>query len=93
MTDTALAGSLPALFSAHGIPVNKPEDVGKVIVDVTQSRGLNGKNFYVEGGRAWEVEDNIDRLEPQWLGEQCSKDLAKMGKILGDVSCSLTKHQ
>ena len=85
MTDTALAGSLPALFSAHDMAVNKAEDVGKVIVDVTQSKGLNGKNFYVEGGRAWEVEDNIDRLEPQWLGEQCSKDLARIGKLLGDV--------
>ena len=85
MTDTALTGSLSALFSAHDIPVNQPEDVGKVIMDVTQSRGFNGKTFYVEGGRAWEVEDNIDRLEPQWLGEQCSKDLARSVKLLGDV--------
>ena len=55
-------------------------------MNVTQSEGLNGKAFYVEGGRAWEVEDGINRLEPEWLGEEQSKSLAKGQATLGNVS-------
>jgi hypothetical protein len=50
---------------------------------------MNGKGIYVEGGRGWEIEDNINRLEPQWLGEEPSKSLAKGQQLLGIVSVYL----
>ena len=86
MTDTALAAGIEEEWKAAKLPVNQPVDVGKVIVDVTRSEGLNGKAFYIEGGRAWEIEDNIERLEPQWMGEEPSRSLAKGQEVLGRVS-------
>lgn len=46
---------------------------------------LNGTSMYVEGGRAWEIEANLDRLEPQWLGEVPAKTLAQGQKVLKDA--------
>jgi hypothetical protein len=46
--------------------------------------GINGKSMYVEGRRAWEIEKNLDRLEPQWLGKEPSRTLAKGQEALGD---------
>ena len=86
MTDTAVAAGISESWHKAKLPVNHPVDVGKVIVDVTASEGLHGKAMYVEGGRAWEVEDNINRLEPEWLGEEQSKSLAKGQEVLGNVS-------
>jgi hypothetical protein len=39
--------------------------------------------MYVEGGRAWEIEKNLDRLEPQWLGEEPARSLARGQAVLG----------
>ena len=66
--------------------VHSAEDVGKTIIDTTRLEGLNGKTFYVEGGLSWEIEENLDRLEPQWLGEECSKDIEKITQLLQGVT-------
>lgn len=88
MTATQLASGVEQMWRKAELPLNQPVDVAKVNMNVTQSAGLHGKAFYVEGGRAWEIEDNINRLEPQWLGEEPSKSLAKGQATLGNVSLS-----
>ena len=67
-----------------GLPANTPLDVAKVMAGVLCKEELNGKSMYVEGGRAWEIEENLDRLEPQWLGEEPSQSLARGQAVLGD---------
>ncbi|KGO74191.1 hypothetical protein PITC_084380 [Penicillium italicum] len=42
--------------------------------------------MFIEGGRAWEIELNIDRLETEWLGEVPSKVLAWGQELLDDGS-------
>ena len=86
MTATAIVAGIEESWYEAKLPVNQPADIGKVCVDATRSEGLNGKAFYVEGGRAWEIEDNLNRLEPQWLGEEQSQSLAKGQELLGNVS-------
>lgn len=66
-----------------GLPLNTPLDVAKVTAGLLVDSSLNGKAMYVEGGRAWEIEGNLDRLEPQWLGEEPSRSLAKGQAVLG----------
>ena len=85
MTATQLAAGIEDAWYAAKLPANQPVDVAKVLLDVTRSKDVHGKAFYVEGGRAWEVEDNINRLEPQWLGEKQSEDLARGQETLGNV--------
>lgn len=38
---------------------------------------MNSSAIYVEGNRGWDVEGNLDRLSPQWSGEQQTKDYFK----------------
>lgn len=66
-----------------GLPVNRPLDVAKVMARVLGDKELNGKSMFVEGGRAWEIEANIDRLQPQWLGEENSRTLLRGQQVLG----------
>ncbi|MCJ1322575.1 hypothetical protein MMC15_007924, partial [Xylographa vitiligo] len=84
MTATAIVAGIEAEWYAANLPVNQPAHIATVIVDVARSAGLNGKAMYVEGGRAWEVEDNLARLEPQWMGEEPSRTLALGQELLGN---------
>ena len=88
MTATAIVAGIEEEWYKEKLPVNQPAHIAKVILDVTRSEGLNGKAMYIEGGRAWEIEDNINRLEPQWMGEEPSRSLAKGQELLGNVSIS-----
>ena len=84
MTDTALCSGIEKDWKRANLPVNTPLDVGRIMAGVVCQAGLNGKAMYVEGGRGWEIEDNIDRLEPQWLGVEQSETLKKGQQVLGD---------
>ncbi|KAL2841136.1 hypothetical protein BJY01DRAFT_257141 [Aspergillus pseudoustus] len=83
MTQTAMVKGVQDAWHKAGLPVNSPLDVGKVIAAVLGDEGLNGAAMYVEGGRAWEIERNLDRLEGQWLGEEASRSLARGQEVLG----------
>ncbi|MCJ1390613.1 hypothetical protein MMC18_003474 [Xylographa bjoerkii] len=84
MTATAIVAGIEEEWYKAKLPVNQPVHVAKVIMDVTRSEGLNGKAMYIEGGRAWEIEDNLNRLEPHWMGEEPSRSLAKGQELLGN---------
>ena len=85
MVPTAMTAGIESSWRAAGLPINETADVAKVIAGVACDREKNGNAYYVEGGRAWEIEENIDRLEPQWLGEEQSKSLARGQELLGAV--------
>ncbi|KIV93043.1 hypothetical protein PV10_04288 [Exophiala mesophila] len=69
-----------------GLPVNQPGDIAQIIAGLTAIAGLNGKAIYAEGGRGWEIEDNLNRLQPQWLGEEPSASLEEGQKALMEWS-------
>lgn len=54
--------------------------------------GLNGGALFVEGGRAWEVEQGIDRTQPQWMGEELSKEFLRGQEVLGSGDKWSKKH-
>lgn len=83
MTTTVMVKGIQDGWFKAGLPVNRPVDVAKVMANVLVDKELNGKSMYVEGGRAWEIEANIDRLEPQWLGEESSRSLQRGQQVLG----------
>lgn len=83
MTDTVLTKGIRDAWVNAGMPVNVPMDVARIIVGLMVDSQLNGTSMYVEGGRGWEIEANLDRLEPQWLGEEPSRSLAMGQKVLG----------
>ncbi|KAI9376158.1 hypothetical protein BJX61DRAFT_491614 [Aspergillus egyptiacus] len=83
MTTTAMVRGIQDGWFQAGLPVNTPMDVAKVTAAVLGDEGLNGRSMYVEGGRAWEIEENLDRLEPEWLGAEPSRSLARGQEVLG----------
>jgi NAD(P)-dependent dehydrogenase (short-subunit alcohol dehydrogenase family) len=83
MTTTAMVKGVQEAWMKAKLPCNTPADVARIIAGVLADSSLNGKSMYVEGGRGWEIEANIDRLEPQWLGEEPSRSLAQGQAVLG----------
>lgn len=81
-----MAGGTQNAWINADLPLNSPMDVAIVTAGLLVDPQLNGKSMFVEGGRAWEIEANIDRLEPQWLGEEPSRSLAKGQAVLADGS-------
>ncbi|KAF7595217.1 hypothetical protein BBP40_006962 [Aspergillus hancockii] len=82
---TSLTKKVQERWAKEGLPVSTPQEVALVSAGVLADDSLNGTSMYVEGGRAWEIEANIDRLEPEWLGEEPSKTLALGQKVLKDA--------
>jgi hypothetical protein len=83
MVPTAMTAGIESLWRAADLPINETVDVAKIIAGVACDPEMNGKAIYVEGGRGWEIEDNINRLESQWLGEEQAVSLARGQEVLG----------
>ncbi|KAF2662796.1 NAD(P)-binding protein [Lophiostoma macrostomum CBS 122681] len=90
MTKTRLVKGIEQGWHDLGLPENEPEDVARsIVLCATANRGTDekihpgakmpfaGKILWISGGQAYEIEDAIQALEPQWLGEENSKTLAK----------------
>jgi hypothetical protein len=88
-------------WAALNLPANAPEDIAKsIILCATANRGQEnekhegaampfaGKIVWVSGGESYEIEDRIQGLEPQWLGEENSRVLRAGQDFLMDEGTS-----
>ncbi|KAI4722149.1 putative 3-hydroxyacyl-CoA dehydrogenase [Aureobasidium sp. EXF-10727] len=82
MTETRMVSGIDADWKAAGLPRNKAIDVANVIAGVMVAE-VNGEALYVEGGRAWGIEEGIERTQPLWMGEKQSADFQKGQEVLG----------
>lgn len=89
-TETGMVKGIEAGWRSLNLPENAPEDVGKaILLCATAERGKErhkgtqnmrpfaGKIVWVSGGEAYEIEDNLQSLEPKWLGEENSRVLRR----------------
>ncbi|KPI41537.1 Tropinone -like 1 [Cyphellophora attinorum] len=101
MTKTRMVLGIEVGWRKLGLPENEAIDVARAMVicasanrgPAGQSHGgavspFTGKILHIAGGEAYEIEDNIQRLEPQWLGESNSAVLAKGQAFLADPHTS-----
>lgn len=84
VTQTDRIKKIEQQWTQASLPTNTPREVSTVATGMLVDPSLNGKSMFVEGGRAWEIEENIERLEAQWLGEAPSKALAAGQELLDD---------
>jgi NAD(P)-dependent dehydrogenase (short-subunit alcohol dehydrogenase family) len=84
MTDTVMVDGIRDMWVREGLPVNQPEDVARIIVEVAADGVSNGKGVFVEGGRGWDIEEGINATEELWLGRDVSRTLARGQEVLGD---------
>ncbi|KIW67668.1 hypothetical protein PV04_06900 [Phialophora macrospora] len=82
-TDTQLLAGVREEWVKNNMPMNQPADVAKYIIQVTASPTTHGKALFVTGGNAVDIEEGINRTEPQWLGEKNSRELNAGQVILG----------
>lgn len=83
MTETRMVSGIEESWKEAGLPRNRAIDVARVIAGVMVAESLNGEALYVEGGRAWGIEEGIERTQPQWMGEKQSRDFQKGQEVLG----------
>jgi len=81
--DTIMTAGIREKWKEHKLPMNDPAGVASLIIGVASEKGINGKTIYVEGNRGWEIEENIERLEPQVLGEEQSRELNRGQELMG----------
>ncbi|UPL03005.1 hypothetical protein LCI18_013939 [Fusarium solani-melongenae] len=87
-TRTILTKAIAAAWEELGLPINEPEDVAtSMLICATAGRSdgathngaampFHGKILLVTGGTSYEIEDALQSLEPQWLGENNSRVIA-----------------
>lgn len=79
-TPLAVIHALPAWESA-GLPVNESVDIANVILDLGSNGTSNAKILYVEGCKAWDVEEPLQELLPHWIGEDAVSSLKKFAAL------------
>ncbi|EXJ82000.1 hypothetical protein A1O1_08068 [Capronia coronata CBS 617.96] len=82
-TDTQIFSGVHQAWVDNNLPLNKPSDVAKYIIQVGADPRTHGKALFVAGGEAVDIEEGLNRLEPQWLGEKNSRALSEGQAILG----------
>ncbi|KAK4184372.1 hypothetical protein QBC35DRAFT_441555 [Podospora australis] len=82
-TDTQLLSGVKESWEKQSMPMNTPVDVAKMILQCAADGELNGKAVFVAGGRGFDTEEGIDRMLPQWMGEENANVFLKGQAILG----------
>lgn len=89
MTKTRMVRGIEQGWYEKNLPTNEPADVARAIVlCATANRGTTtshpgaklpfaGKILWIGGGKAYEIEDRLQELEPEWLGRENSAVLAR----------------
>ncbi|KAJ5573347.1 hypothetical protein N7450_010331 [Penicillium hetheringtonii] len=95
VTDTPMTAHLVPLFKASNGKAHwqSPESVADVIAGVLVGGShegkeqvlLAGKSLYVEGGKAFEVEDGLQRERKLWLGEEPEKLLMENKSFIRSI--------
>ncbi|KAH8676556.1 hypothetical protein BGZ60DRAFT_562212 [Tricladium varicosporioides] len=106
MTKTQMVKGIEQGWEALKLPTNQPEDVARSIIICSTANRIPdnkiykgasmpfaGKILFVAGGESYEIEDALQRLEPQWLGGENSRILERGQAYLmsADTSWDSTK--
>lgn len=85
-TDTEMLDGVRDLWVQNALPMNTPDDVARLVLQCAGDETLHGKAVYVADGKGFDIEEGINRLEPEWMGQNQASDLARGQEIVGTVS-------
>ncbi|KAK7425137.1 hypothetical protein QQX98_000051 [Neonectria punicea] len=85
-TDTPMFSNLRDAWVQENLPLNTPDEVAGIVAQCAADESIHGKAVYVAGGKGFDIEEGIDRLEAQWMGEKQARDLANGQAFLGTGS-------
>ncbi|EXJ87109.1 hypothetical protein A1O3_04067 [Capronia epimyces CBS 606.96] len=87
--DTVMGSSVHDLWESHGLPVNTAEAVAEHVLTLASLPEdpyvgpVSGLAIYVEGGKGWEIEEDLDKTDHLWMGEEMSRNFSKIQEALG----------
>lgn len=87
--DNPMGSSVHKLWVDNGLPVNEVYEVAEHVMTLTavprkmDGAAATGLAIYVEGGLGWDVEEDLDKTDHIWMGEEMSRNFAKIQEALG----------
>lgn len=74
-----------ALYESLNIPCNEPKDVADTMLHAMSSDRTE-EALYVSGTKTFELEERLERVRPEWLGQHVYDELMAGQIALGGVS-------
>lgn len=90
MTKTRMATPILDLWDKYGVRGNEPHEIAEHVLTLTSvphspyGAGMTGLAVFVEAGKGWEIEHDLDRFSPSWMGEEMAKNALKIEQALGN---------
>lgn len=89
LINTGMSSRVQHIWDERGLPVNNAEQVAQYALTMAAGKqnpdktDVTGLAVYVEGGKGWEFEQDLDMLDSQWMGEEMSQNLVGIQEALG----------
>lgn len=98
LISTGMSSRIQHIWEERGLPINNAQQVGDFAITLTATTRLpdnsphTGLAVYVEGGKGWELESELDKLDEQWMGEEMAANCVKINEALGIGSSWTTER-
>lgn len=89
LINTGMSSKVQHIWDDRGLSVNNASQVSDyaltvaALTKVDNKEGLGCQAVYVEGGKGWEIQVGIDRIDSQWMGEAMSRNSVGVQDALG----------
>ena len=89
LINTGMSSRIQHIWDERGLPVNNADQVAEYALTMAAVKrtathsDATGLAVYVEGGKGWELEEDLDRLDCQWMGKEMSQNLVGIQEALG----------
>lgn len=89
LISTGMASRVEHIWKERGLPINKAAEVSDYAINMAASPNLKdgtlqtGLAVYVEGGKGWEMESDLERLDSEWMGAEMAQNFVAINRALG----------
>ncbi|KAH7244878.1 putative 3-hydroxyacyl-CoA dehydrogenase [Fusarium solani] len=89
LISSGMSSRIQHVWEGKGLPINTADEVSDYAVTLTASRSQadgsdqTGLAVYVEGGKGWEFESELERLDKQWMGAKMAQNCEAINEALG----------
>ncbi|KAK9422902.1 hypothetical protein SUNI508_04569 [Seiridium unicorne] len=88
MTKTRMSVETLRVWAEQGVPGNEPQEVADYVLTLASVPRspyvgeMTGLAVFVEGGKGWEIEKDLDKCDASWIGEEMSRNAVKIEQAL-----------
>lgn len=93
-----MASKVEHIWNEWGLPISKAAEVSDYAINITAFPALGdgtlqtGLAGYVEGGKGWETESDLERLDSEWMGAKMAQNCAAINCTLGVAARWMTER-